>query len=120
MGGRNYQDLLAWQKAMELVEIVYRCTRRLPKEEMYGLTNQLRRSAVSIPSNIAEGQGRGSIKEFLHFLAIAHGSLREFETQLMIAARLRYVTSDDLSRALELAAEVGRLVTGLANSLRKR
>ena len=89
---RNYCDLVAWQKAMDLVESVYKATSQFPKEEVYGLTNQLRRAAVSVPSNIAEGQGRRSDNDFRRFLAIGHGSLREVETQVLIAQRLHYLT----------------------------
>ncbi len=85
MPARNYADLIAWQKAMDLVEETYRVSARFPKEEIYGLTSQLRRSAVSIPSNIAEGQGRRTKQEFTHYLSIAYGSLRELETQILIA-----------------------------------
>ena len=99
---RNYQDLLAWQKAMDLVELVYAATRSWPKEELYGLTSQIRRAAVSVPSNVAEGQGRTSPKELLHHLPIAHGSLRELETQTMIAGRLGYLPSDNLEQLLTL------------------
>ena len=113
----NYQELIAWQKAMDLVEGVYRVTRAFPKEELYALTNQLRRASVSIPSNIAEGQGRGTANELAHFLRIAHGSLREVETQLMIAQRLGYVTPDLLKPLFDLAGEVGRLINGLIRSI---
>jgi four helix bundle protein len=94
MASQNYRDLIAWQKAMDLVVAVYRATEQFPKEEIYALTSQIRRAAVSIPSNIAEGQGRGTVNEFTHFLRIAHGSLRELETQLLIAQRLEYLNSD--------------------------
>jgi four helix bundle protein len=114
---RNYSDLIAWQKAMDLVERVYMATKLFPKEELYGLSSQIRRAVVSIPSNIAEGQGRSSTKEFQNFLSIAHGSLREVETQLMIAQRLGYLTAEELKSMLDLAAEVGRLTKGLQNSL---
>ncbi|HEX4148238.1 MAG TPA: four helix bundle protein, partial [Pirellulales bacterium] len=80
MSGRNYRDLIAWQKAMDLVVMVYQLTREFPTEERYGLSQQLQRAAVSVASNIAEGQGRESIREFANFLSIAHGSLREVET----------------------------------------
>jgi four helix bundle protein len=120
MGAKNYRDLIAWQKAMDLVEQVYRVTKRFPREELYGLTSQLRRAVVSVPSNIAEGQGRTSAKEFQQFLSIAHGSLREVETQLMIANRLAYLPAEALNLLLELAAEVGRLTQGLLKSLAKR
>jgi len=85
---KSYKDLIVWQKAMDLVEMVYQVTRSFPKDELYGLTNQLRRAAVSVPSNIAEGQAHNSTAEFRNFLSIAHGSLAEVETQLLIAERL--------------------------------
>ncbi|MDB5296543.1 MAG: ribosomal protein [Phycisphaerales bacterium] len=88
---RNYRDLIAWQKGMDLVEEVYRATRLFPADEVYGLTSQIRRAAVSIPANVAEGQGRGGAAEFARFLRIAHGSLREVETHALIAERLLYV-----------------------------
>jgi four helix bundle protein len=117
MAGRNYSDLIAWQKAMDLVEMVYQATRQFPKEEVYGLTNQLRRAVVSVPSNIAEGQGRNSDNDFRRFLAIGHGSLREVETQIMIARRLQCINEAQAERLLNLTGEVGRLINGLSNSL---
>ncbi len=102
---------------MDLVENVYHVTKTFPSEEKFGLTSQLRRAVVSIPSNIAEGQGRRSKKEFANFLSIAHGSLREVETQLRIAKRLEYLPSALLDELLSISAETGRLITGLANSL---
>jgi four helix bundle protein len=87
---KHYQELIVWQKAMELVELVYRMSKQFPREEIYGLTSQIRRAAVSIPSNIAEGQGRSTTKDFLNFLSVARGSLREVETQLLISERLEY------------------------------
>ncbi|HUI25525.1 MAG TPA: four helix bundle protein [Candidatus Kryptonia bacterium] len=117
MGVRNYSELIAWQKAMDLVEAVYQATQRFPREELYGLTAQIRRTAVSVPSNIAEGEGRKSRKEFLHHLSIAYGSLRELETQVMIAGRLNYLEASEVARLLQLAGEVGRLLNGLSKSL---
>jgi len=119
MAGQNYRSLLAWQKAMDLVEGVYRLTADFPADERFGLTSQLRRAAVSIPSNIAEGQGRTSRQEFLHFLSIAYGSLREVETQVMITSRLGLALSIDCERLLEASEQVGRLINGLASSLRR-
>ena len=116
---RNHSDLIAWQKAMDLVQLVYACTNRFPKEELYGVTSQVRRAAVSIPSNIAEGQGRKSTNEFLRYLSMAHGSLREVETQVIIAARLRYLEEADTNNLLTLASEVGKLINGLTNSLKR-
>jgi four helix bundle protein len=114
---KNYKELIAWQRAMDLVEEVYRVTREFPREEVYALTGQLRRAVVSIPSNVAEGQGRRSTKEFVHHLSISYGSLREVETQLLIAQRLRYLSEAKAERVMEIAAEEGRLLNGLMNSL---
>ncbi|MDR1963456.1 MAG: four helix bundle protein [Planctomycetaceae bacterium] len=116
---RNYRDLIAWQKAMELTEKVYRATRTFPREEIYGLTSQVRRAAVSIPSNIAEGQARKSTPEFLHFLSIACGSRAEIETQIMIAKRLQYIDDVEANEILSLSSEVSSLLNGLINSLKK-
>ena len=112
---RNYQDLIAWKKAMDLAEVVYTTTGEMPQEERYGLTSQMRRAAVSIPSNIAEGQGFGSDGKFLHHLHISYGSLRELETQVMLATRLRYL--NDVEPLLEQCSEVGRLLNGLMKSM---
>lgn len=117
MGGTNYRDLIAWQKAMDLVESVYKATAGFPKEELYGLTSQLRRAAVSIPSNIAEGQGRQTTRDFHRFLAVAYGSLREVETQILIAARLKYLHTDKRTQLMDAAGEIGRLLNGLMASL---
>jgi len=117
MSGKNYRDLIAWQKAMDLVEAVYAATKGFPREELYALTTQLRRAAVSVPSNIAEGQGRTSAREFQNFLSMAHGSLREVETQSLIAGRLGYLPPQKVEAILNLAGEVGRLINGLSNSL---
>ena len=116
---KSYRDLETWQKAMDLVEEIYKATRSFPKEEIYGLTGQMRRAAVSIPSNIAEGQGRGSTAEFLRFLSIAHGSLCELGTQILIAQRLSYLDQPAYEQLEDLTARVGRLIHGLANSLKK-
>jgi len=115
---QDYRDLIVWQKAMDLVEGVYQTTRNWPNEELYGLTAQVRRAAVSIPSNIAEGQGRTSRNEFAHHLSIAHGSLREVETQVLVAQRLHYAEEAIVEELLDLCSEVGRLLQGLLRSLR--
>jgi four helix bundle protein len=114
---RSYKDLIAWQKAMDLVSLVYRATQRFPQHELFALSNQLRRGAVSIPSNIAEGQGRGTTKDFLQFLSIARGSLQEVETQLLIAARLGYLDEQTLSPLTEATTELGRIISGLRSGL---
>jgi four helix bundle protein len=115
---KSYRDLIAWQKAMDLVEAVYKATTSFPREEIYGLTAQVRRAAVSIPSNIAEGQGRNSTNEFINFLSFAYGSLCEVETQVLLAERLAFLQADRVRTLLESAAEVGRIINGLSNSLR--
>jgi four helix bundle protein len=114
---RNYQELIVWQKAMDLVEAVYATSKNFPREEIYGLTTQLRRAAVSIPSKIAEGQGRRTTADFLRHLSIAYGSLREVETQTLIAARLQYLSKGKCQDVLVMAGEVGRLLNGLMSSL---
>jgi len=110
--------LLVWQKAMDLTAAVYQAATAFPKDEIYGLTAQLRRAAVSVPSNVAEGRGRHSTPDFLNFLAIAHGSLCEVETQLLLAERLGYLLPRNLDPLMQQAAEVGRMLNGLMSSLR--
>ncbi len=114
---QSYRDLVAWKKAMALVLNVYRSTQTFPRAETYGLTSQLRRAAVSVPSNIAEGQARLSTGEFKHFLGLARGSLVEVETQILIATELGYLARDDSESLLDLSAEVGRILNGLLKSL---
>jgi four helix bundle protein len=116
--GRSYKDLVAWRKAMELVGEVYRMTQGFPQKELYGLTSQLRRAAVSVPSNIAEGQGRLSKGEFHQFLGHARGSLMEVETQVLIAQDLGYLDKTSTEKLLEKAAELGRVLNGLLASLK--
>ena len=116
--GESYRDLIAWRKAMDLVTEIYRVTRTFPRDELYGLTNQLRRAAVSVPSNIAEGQARFSQKEFHHFLSQARGSLVEIETQLMIAQNLEYLSPHQVASLLDKAAELGKVLNGLIASIK--
>jgi len=117
MGVRHYTDLIAWQKAMDLVVRVYEATKEFPSEERFGLTNQVRRASVSVPSNIAEGQGRHSSRDFLRCLSISYGSLQEVETQLIIARRLGYLDEKFRAGLSDLTSEVARLINGLMNSL---
>jgi four helix bundle protein len=119
MSGQSYRDLLVWQKSMQFVTEVYRASETFPKTELYGLTSQLRRSAISVPSNIAEGQGRDSQKEFIRHLSIAYGSLMEAETQIQIATNLRYLEPAEADRLVKNAAEIGRMMNGLTRTLRK-
>lgn len=114
----SYQELLAWQRAMDLVEAVYESTRTFPGDEVYGLTAQIRRAAVSIPSNIAEGKGRFSKADLLHFLVQARGSLYELQTQLLIAQRLKYLDKEHGAALLDSAAETARLLNGLIRKFR--
>ena len=119
MSFKNYRDLEVWQKAMDLVVKCYQMTKKFPKSEIYGLTSQLQRAAVSVPANIAEGRERQYTKEFLQHLSIAYGSLAELETHLQIAERLNYIDPNQLKQLLEKTAEVGRMLNGLRRSLRK-
>ena len=114
------KDLIAWQQAMDLVEMVYKLTAKLPKEELYGLTSQMRRCAVSIASNIAEGQSRNSKGEFLQFLGNSRGSIEELRTQLMIAKRLGFVGEKETEDTLKQLERVARLVNGLMQAMRPK
>ena len=116
---QHFKDLIVWQKAMDLVTEVYRTTDSFPKREVYSLTDQIRRAAVSVPSNIAEGQAHFSKAEFSHFLRHSAGSLAELETQILIAERLEYTGRDQIQALLKLVIEVGKLLNGLINSLKK-
>ena len=120
MHGRSYQDLELWQRAMDLVIECYRATKRFPNSEIYGLVSQIQRAAVSVPANIAEGQGRQHKAEFIQHLSIAYGSLTELETHIQIAQRLNYLPSDDMQQLLLRTGEVGRLLNGLLRFLRRK
>ncbi len=117
---KHYRELIVWQKAVELVVVIYRITARFPHAEIYGLTSQIRRAAISIPSNIAEGQGRNTTRDFIHFLSIAHGSLKEMETQVIISQRLGYIEEKETSTIIESTNEIGRLLSGLSKALKKK
>jgi four helix bundle protein len=109
----SYRELNVWQKAIDLVAESYRFSAAFPKAETYGLISQVRRAAVSIPANIAEGYGRGSRKEYLQFLLVAQGSLKELETHFIIAERLGYATKAQTARMLTQTDEIGRMLGGL-------
>ena len=117
MAVRDYSQLETWQRAMALAEAVYKATRSYPKDETYGLVAQTRRSAVSVPSNVAEGQGRGSSRDFVRFLTIARGSLCELETQILLAERLKYLDEAVSQDLMQQARTVGRLLNGLLRSV---
>jgi four helix bundle protein len=114
---RSYRDLIAWQKSIDLVAEIYRCTQSFPKAETYGLISQLRRAAVSVPSNIAEGHARLTTGEFRQFLGHALGSLTEIETQVLIAERLGYLDATESKRLFVRTNEIGKIVRGLIQSL---
>jgi len=113
----SYRDLLVWQKSMALVKAIYRVTRSFPKDEVYGLSPQMRRAAVSIPCNVAEGQGRMSKREFKQFLALSRGSVLELETQVQIAADLGFLSSENTKRLIGNTEELLRMLNGVMKSL---
>ena len=113
----NYRDLIAWRKATQLALDIYRLTQSFPKEELYGITSQMRRAAVSVASNVAEGKGRYSRKEFIQFLYRARGSLLELETQLFIAQQLHYLEPSSFHKIDGQAKELGRILNGLTKSI---
>jgi four helix bundle protein len=113
----KYSDLLVWQKSFDLVSKIYQVTQQFPQEERFGLTGQIRRAAVSIPSNIAEGHGRKATKAYMNHVSIANGSLMELETLIQIAARLAYLDEDNARRLLAATDEIGKMLSGLHRSL---
>jgi four helix bundle protein len=117
---KSYRDLRVWERAMDLVAASYKLTELLPKSEVYGLTAQIRRAAVSIPANIAEGHGREHLGDYLHHLSVTNGSLMELETHFLIANRLAYLRMNEIEALLELSAEVSRMLAGLTKKLKAR
>ena len=117
---RNYRDLLVWQKAMHLVEEVYQLTSRFPADERFGLVAQLRRAAVSIPSNIAEGQARKSTREFVQFISLAEGSLAEVDTQLLLSERLGLCVDRDVQTLFSVIEEIRKMLMALGARLNER
>lgn len=115
----SYKDLLVWQKSIQLVTEVYRLSKTLPKEEIYGLVSQMQRAAVSIPSNIAEGHDRNSDKEFSQFLCVARGSLAELETQLIIAKNLDYINQEQMTNISNNCYEIGKMINGLLKRIKQ-
>ncbi|MCF2594435.1 four helix bundle protein [Bacteroides caecigallinarum] len=120
MNTSDYKSLEVWRKSILLCKEVYLLTRKLPKEETYVLSDQMRRAAISIASNIAEGQGRESKKVFLKFLSISRGSLCELETQCIIAIEIGLLNNEDVSEILSLCSEIGKMIRALANYLSKQ
>ena len=118
--GNSYRDLEVWQRAMDLVVACYGLTKAFPPSELYGLTGQLQRAAVSVPASIAEGQARQHIKEFLQHLSIANGSLAELETHILIAERLGYIRGNVIQETLLQSDQVARMIAGLRKFLKSR
>jgi four helix bundle protein len=118
--GQSFRDLIAWQRAMQLVTDIYRISNSFPRSEIYGLTSQIRRAAVSVASNIAEGQARHSHREFMHFLSIARGSIAEVQTQLLIAQSLAYLDTTQTESLTNQASDVCRLVNALYTAIERR
>jgi four helix bundle protein len=117
---QSYQDLKAWQEAMNLAEECYKVTKQFPKEETYGITSQIRRASVSIPANIAEGYGRRTRGEYLQFLYIAQGSLKELETHLLLSIRVKLAVADNINPVLTQCKLVGKILLGLIRSLESK
>ncbi len=117
---KSYRDLRVWQSGMELVVMVYEISEKFPSKEIYGLTSQIRRAAVSVPSNIAEGHTRESTKEYLHHLSIAQASLAEVETQIEIAFRLKYCSQQELDHIQTNCSALGKQLYALRNALQKK
>ena len=115
-----HKELDVWKKSMDLVEEIYKHTDKFPKSEVYGLSNQIRRAAVSVPSNIAEGAAKNSSKDFIKFLYIALGSLSEIETQLIISCRLKYITSIDFDNLNKMLIVIRGEIFGLINSVKRK
>lgn len=116
---KSYRDLIVWQKSVSMVTLVYTLLKRFPNEEKFGLTSQLKRSAVSVPSNIAEGYGRNYTKDYCRFLQIARGSLFEMQTQLEISVNLKFVSAKDLEDIKCLSIEIEKMLNSLINKLLK-
>lgn len=117
---KSYRDLIVWQKSIGLVKSVYTITNCFPREELYGLTSQVRRSAVSVPSNIAEGCGRGTTKDYMYFLRISFGSLFELQTQLIIAKELGYVSEEKICPIFGLSSEIEKMIAVLIKKLESK
>jgi len=117
---RTYRDLKVWQKSCDLVTDVYKLSNKLPKEELYGLTSQLRRAVISVPSNIAEGHARKSTKEFINFLSITSGSLAEVETQLILSVNLKYLLENDVMPIKNKIIEIEKILFSLKKSLKQK
>lgn len=117
---KTYRELIAWQKGIELVLLVYTVTKTFPREELYALADQLKRSSVSVPSNIAEGYGRHTDNDFIRFLNISRGSLFELQTQLEISFRLGFLNSEEYEKLMSLAVEIDKMLNALVSKIKQR
>lgn len=117
MGLQNYKELIVWQKSIDLIEAIYCLTKNFPKEEIFGLVNQMRRAAISIASNIAEGRNRGTRKDFVQFLRMALGSASELETQIIICKRIKHLSKFDYSSAEKLLTEILKMLNSMIKKL---
>ncbi len=117
---RSYRDLWVWKEGMELAVMCYEVTKGFPREEVYGMTSQIRRAAASIPANIAEGQGRENSGEFIQFLRIAQGSLKELETHLILASRVELATEEEIAPVLARCETLGKMLRALIRSIQKK
>lgn len=117
---RSYRDLKVWQVGMQLAEDCYRVTRRFPREEMFGMTSQIRRAASSIPANIAEGWGRSGTREYMQFLRVAQGSLKELETHLILCQRVGLLAREPEQKLLKVTGDLGKMIRSLINSLGRK
>jgi four helix bundle protein len=117
---QSYRDLIAWQKAVDLAEYIHNASEKFPRREIFALTAQIRRATYSISSNIAEGQGRATTRDFLNFLSIARGSLFEVQSQVYVAQRLRYVDAATCKKLVDATDELGRIINGLIKSPQRR
>ena len=116
----SYQDLKIWQEGMQLAQDCYLMTRGFPREELFGMTSQIRRAAASIPANTAEGWGREGTRDFIHFLRIAQGSLKELETHLILSQRINLIDQDQVKPLLDRSTEIGKMIRSLIGSLQRK
>jgi len=114
---KSYRDLIVWQKSMDVVTLIYKLVKQFPNDEKFGLISQIKRSSVSVPSNIAEGYGRNYTKDYIRFLNIARGSLYEMQTQLQVALNLDFIVEEDLNEINSLSVEVEKMLNSLINKL---
>jgi four helix bundle protein len=116
----SYRDLTVWQKAMDLAEMIFSLTAKIPREQIYGMSAQMQRAANSVPSNIAEGHARNSTKEYLYYISVSLGSIAELETQLMLCGRVKFLSEGEVTRALGLADEVGKMLRSIQRGLKEK